>query len=124
MKVKNKLRLGFGFLFIVVLLFGGISLYYINRISNNAKVILKDNYETLNYCREMRGILDENNLPLTDALIYKFDKALVKEEHNITEKGEGRTVADLRTSFKILQDKSSLVATQIIAQRDIRRDLL
>ena len=61
MKIKNKLRLGFGFIFIVVLFFGIVSLYYITEISDNAKVILKNNYETLNYSREMRTILDEHH---------------------------------------------------------------
>ena len=64
MKVKNKLRLGFGFLFVVVLLFGMITLFYINEISNSAKVILKDNYESLNFTRDMRTVLDEKDLPL------------------------------------------------------------
>lgn len=124
MKVKNKLRLGFGFLFIVVLLFGGISLYYINQISNNAKVILKDNYETLNYCREMRSILDENSLPLNDALINKFNNQLVNEERNVTEKGEAQAVAGLRASFRVLQNKSGGISSQAIAVRYIRRHLL
>ena len=73
MKVKYKLWAGFGFLFTVVILFGVISLYYINRISGNAKVILKDNYESLSYCREMRAILDENSLPLSADAINKFN---------------------------------------------------
>jgi len=124
MKVKNKLRLGFGFLFIVVLLFGGISLYYINQISNNAKVILKDNYETLNYCRAMRSILDENGLPLNNELITKFNAELAKEEHNITENGEAQAVTGLKASFGVLQNKSISVADQIIAERHIRRHLL
>ncbi|MDO7742930.1 MAG: MCP four helix bundle domain-containing protein, partial [Pedobacter sp.] len=62
MKIKTKLRLGFGFLFVVVLFFGAISLYYMNRISVSAKVILKDNYETLSYTRAMRALLDEHEL--------------------------------------------------------------
>jgi NtrC-family two-component system sensor histidine kinase KinB len=64
MKVKNKLRLGFGFLFVVVLLFGMITLFYINEISNSAKVILKDNYESLNFTRDMRTVLTSRTCPL------------------------------------------------------------
>ena len=67
MKVKNKLRLGFGFLFIVVLFFGAVTLFYIKQISNDAKVILKDNYESLSFSREMRTILDEQNLPINES---------------------------------------------------------
>ena len=79
MKVKNKLRLGFGFLFIVVLFFGAISLFYINQISNSAKIILKDNYESLSFSREMRTILDENTLPLNAASIVEFNNQLVTD---------------------------------------------
>ena len=59
MKIKNKLRLGFGFLFVVVFFFGGLSIFYIHDISDNAKVILKNNYESLSFAREMRTILDD-----------------------------------------------------------------
>jgi NtrC-family two-component system sensor histidine kinase KinB len=74
MKIKNKLRLGFGFLFIVVLSFGAVSLYYIHEISDSAKVILKNNYETLSFAREMRTILDENKLPLNHNAINDFNR--------------------------------------------------
>ncbi|RAJ26008.1 HAMP domain-containing sensor histidine kinase [Pedobacter cryoconitis] len=99
MKIKTKLRLGFGFLFVVVLLFGSISLYYMNQISVSAKVILKDNYETLSYTREMRSILDQNDLPLTLELQKKFTKQLSLESKNVTEKGEGEAVRTLTKSF-------------------------
>lgn len=89
MKIKTKLRLGFGFLFVVVIFFGAISLYYINRISVSSKVILKDNYESLKYAREMRTILDDNELPLTRTANDKLAAQLQKENSNVTEKGAG-----------------------------------
>ncbi|MET4139661.1 ATP-binding protein [Pedobacter sp. UYP1] len=104
MKIKTKLRLGFGFLFVVVLLFGSISLYYMNQISVSAKVILKDNYETLSYTREMRSILDQNELPLTTELRNKFTKQLTLESKNVTEKGEGEAVRTLKESFQKLNN--------------------
>lgn len=104
MKIKTKLRLGFGFLFVVVLLFGSISLYYMNQISVSAKVILKDNYETLSYTREMRSILDQNDLPLTPELQRKFEKQLNLESKNVTENGEGEAVATLKKSFQELNN--------------------
>ena len=112
MKIKTKLRLGFGFLFVVVLLFGSISLYYMNQISVSAKVILKDNYETLSYTREMRSILDQNDLPLTTELQKKFAKQLDLESKNVTEKGEGEAVRTLKKYFQELnsptQQKTAL----------------
>ncbi|MFD0793607.1 ATP-binding protein [Mucilaginibacter litoreus] len=123
MKVKNKLRLGFGFLFIVVLLFGAVCMYYINRISNSAKIILKDNYESLSYCREMRNILDENTLPLNSVAIKNFNTQLTKEARNLTEPGEKENVKGLMKSFRQLQDKSKQTSiTDILqAQKAARR---
>ncbi|MEO8886218.1 MAG: ATP-binding protein [Mucilaginibacter sp.] len=109
MKVKNKLRLGFGFLFVVVLAFGIVSQFYINEIFNSAKVILKDNYETLNYTKDMRTVLDEHDLPLNKVAAGQFNVQLVKEEHNITEVGELDAVKKLRNAFVGLQnDKTNL----------------
>jgi NtrC-family two-component system sensor histidine kinase KinB len=122
MKIKTKLRLGFGFLFVVVLLFGAIAIYYIKEISKNAKVILKDNYETLSYTREMRTLLDENNLPLPAGVIQEFNKRLVNEEHNVTEKGEKQAVILLRNAFLVLTQSEDYSAMQA-QQRKVRQFL-
>jgi NtrC-family two-component system sensor histidine kinase KinB len=123
MKIKTKLWLGFGFLFTIVLLFGALSIYYIQRISNNAKVILKDNYETLSYTREMRTLLDETPLPLNEQASRLFNVQLVKEEHNITEKGEGEAVTALRKSFEKLSLKQGSMAEQQTTERQARAHL-
>jgi NtrC-family two-component system sensor histidine kinase KinB len=102
MKLKNKLRLGFGFLFMVVLFFGATALFYIRDISDNAKIILKNNYESLNFAREMRTVLDENSLPLNEAARKRFGDFLSKQERNITEAGEAALTNNLRLSFVAL----------------------
>ncbi|MES2276307.1 MAG: ATP-binding protein [Bacteroidota bacterium] len=121
MKVKNKLRLGFGFLFVVVLFFGAVSVFYMNQIANSAKVILEDNYESLNYCREMRAILDDNNPPLSAPVIHKFNAQLALEGKNITEHGEGEEVAGLKSSFQLLQNAA--IANQQAIEKEVRRHL-
>jgi len=123
MKVKNKLRLGFGFLFIVVLFFGAVSLFYINEISNSAKVILKDNYESLNYTRDMRSVIDQYDLPLTADAANKFNSPLVKEEHNITEVGELQATQNLRSAFTQLQNQTYTAAQLKQYERAARRYL-
>jgi NtrC-family two-component system sensor histidine kinase KinB len=123
MKIKTKLRLGFGFLFVVVLFFGAIAIYYIQEISKNAKVILEDNYETLSYTREMRTLLDENDLPLAPAVAAQFSKQVLNEEHNITEKGEREAVIQLRTAFTRLSQPQSATINQQAAEREIRSHL-
>ncbi|GAB3914497.1 sensor histidine kinase [Mucilaginibacter boryungensis] len=116
MKVKNKLRLGFGFLFLIVLFFGGLSIILINQIATNGKVILKNNYETLTFVREMRSILDEQALPLNAAAASSFEQQLVAQEHNITEKGEGAVTAALRANYTHLQKENSPVVIRAIHQ--------
>ncbi|MCO5935490.1 ATP-binding protein [Mucilaginibacter sp. RB4R14] len=122
MKVKNKLRLGFGFLFLVVLAFGILSLIFINRLSTGAKVILQDNYNSLSFTREMRSVLDENKLPLNAAALRSFEKQLIAEEHNITEPGERQAATALRNAFVNLRQKTDLKDLQQ-AELEARRSL-
>jgi len=123
MKIKNKLRLGFGFLFVVVLFFGVVSIFYIHDISDNAKVILKNNYESLSFAREMRTILDVEKLPLSEKAKNDFDKQLVLQEHNITETGEAAATTRLRKAFSNLQSPKSDLAAQERAEYDARAQL-
>jgi NtrC-family two-component system sensor histidine kinase KinB len=122
MKVKTKLRLGFGFLFIVVLFFGATALYYIRDISENSKVILKNNYESLSFAREMRGILDNNDLPLNNAAVNKFNIYLSRQEGNITEPGEANLTQKLSIGFKLLTNGGNL-DSQKDGVREVRKSL-
>jgi len=99
MKIKTKLRLGFGFLFLIVIIFGIVSLSYLNKISQNSKVILKNNYESLSFSIDMRSLLDEHKLPLSAETAAAFEKKLLQEEHNLTEPGEQEAVQNLRKAF-------------------------
>ncbi|MBD1362892.1 PAS domain-containing protein [Mucilaginibacter sp. ZT4R22] len=122
MKVKTKLRLGFGFLFVVVLFFGATALFYIRDISENSKIILKDNYESLSFAREMRNILDGNELPLNRGALDKFNSYLLKQENNITEPGERELTHGVRTALDWLS-VSQPIEKQKYACRLIRKDL-
>ena len=51
MSIKTKVTLGVLFLFAVILTIGGLSLYYMQRLSQDSKNILTDNYETLQYTK-------------------------------------------------------------------------
>ncbi|KLT64378.1 ATP-binding protein [Pedobacter sp. BMA] len=104
MKIKTKLRLGFGFLFLIVLSFGLIALFFLNELSDKSKVILKDNYESLKYVAAMRSVLDENSIPLTRTAKDKFEASLIREGANITEPGEADAVKELELSYKRLAE--------------------
>ncbi|MCZ4221746.1 ATP-binding protein [Pedobacter rhodius] len=119
MKIKTKLRLGFGFLFIIVLSFGLIALFFLNELSDKSKVILKDNYKSLKYVSAMRNVLDENIYPLNTNQAGIFEENLKLEGQNITEPGERTAVQKLENSFKTLQTTPS-VDTRQRAVKDLR----
>ena len=120
MKIRKKLFVGFGVLFVVVMFFGAASLYYIEEISETAKVTLKNNYNTLTFTRDMRSVLDENDLPLTTGAVEIFNQALVKQEHNITEHGEKEATAGVRGDFEQLTNPSTALPQQQVLTREIR----
>ncbi|MXV14039.1 HAMP domain-containing sensor histidine kinase [Hufsiella ginkgonis] len=104
MNIKTKLRLGFGFLFVVVIFFGSVSLFYLNQIARSAKVILKDNYESLRFTGEMRKVLDEAQFPLSGDASAVFKRNLFFEENNLTEPGEKEETAALRVQYELLNN--------------------
>lgn len=106
MKIKTKLRLGFGFLFLIIISFGGISLYQINEISVHAKVILKDNYQSLIYVNQMRTALDNQNGNINQNNRKELDNAITQEEKNVTETGEKEAVIALRKAFETITNTS------------------
>src|ERR1700709_1785628 len=118
MKIKKKLLFGFGLLFIVVLTFGAVSLYYIEVISEPSNVTLKNNYQTLTFPREMRSVLDENDLPLTLQASETFNKSLIKQENNITEHGEKQATAGVRKEFTLLIDAKQNLTEKQNAERN------
>jgi len=103
MTIKNKLRAGFGFLFLLAFVCSGLSIYYLNRLSADSSVILKDNYETIVYMRNIGLALDANATTLNSAQINTIENNLVKQEHNITEPGEQQLTDSLRSKYEQLK---------------------
>jgi len=99
-RLKTKLSLGLGFLFLVILTFGILSLYYINRLSGDANRILKNNYESLVYSNNMLKALED--IPTDSTAITVFDANLKNQEVNVTETGERELTEALRKNFKEL----------------------
>ncbi|MCZ4242382.1 HAMP domain-containing sensor histidine kinase [Pedobacter punctiformis] len=122
MKIKTKLRIGFGFLFIIVLSFGLIALFYLNKLSDKSKVILADNYESLNYVSAMRNILDKNPGVLNQQNTQIFEDNLKKELDNLTEPGEKAAAEKLNVAYnQYKKSPSDHVKENII--KDIRSAL-
>ncbi len=95
--LKTKLSFGLIFLFIVILLFGILGIYYVNRLGNDAGLVLKNNYESLVYCNNMMKAL-ENIRSRKDAAA-EFRDNLTKQQANITEVGEKEATDELTKNF-------------------------
>ena len=97
MKLKTKLSLGLTFLFIVILIFGILGLFYINRLSSDSSAVLKNNHESLVYCNNMLKALED--IPAKPGALKIFETNLKLQEANITEPGEKEATDELRKNF-------------------------
>lgn len=103
MTIKNKLRAGFGFLFLLAFVCCGLSIYYLNRLSADSSLILKDNYESLKFMRNIGNALNEDHPVLDKIRVNVIEENLRKQEHNVTEHGELQLTDSLRAKFEHLK---------------------
>jgi len=104
-RLKTKLSLGLNFLFIVIVLFGVLGLFYINRLSNDGRLVLKNNHESLVYCNRMLQSLED--LQTDKNAMATFMENLKKQQSNITEVGEKEATDELTRNFnELLTDPS------------------
>ncbi|MDB5278857.1 MAG: cell wall metabolism sensor histidine kinase WalK [Ferruginibacter sp.] len=101
MKLKTKLSLGLSFLFAVIVAFGILGFFYINRLSNDSDRVLKNNHESLVYANNMLKALEE--IPSKKAAFQLFEYNLERQEKNITEPGEKESTEALRKDFTELK---------------------
>ncbi len=95
MKIKTKLTLGVGLLFILIILLSLVGARYINALKNDTENILVANYNTLEYCRNMLLALEDSSANAAK----KFEINLQNQEKNNTEIGEKEVTTELRNRF-------------------------
>jgi methyl-accepting chemotaxis protein len=106
------------FLFLIILVLAVFSGYYINKLSNKTSAILKENYLSVVYAREMsEGITNINqeiitsfltkrnsdSLKIAKELIF-INQSLSSEKSNITEPGEDKLVSGIETGYVEYRD--------------------
>ena len=96
MKIKTKLTLGVGLLFVLIILLSLISARYIIDLKKDTENILVANYNSLEYSRNMLSALEEGN----EKSASKFDRNLKDQEKNLTEIGEPELTAEIRNNFE------------------------
>lgn len=114
MNLRNRLTLGIGVLFILILLLGFQSVRSVRELSVASKNILADNYNSVHYVEEMLRSLDRLSQDSTsrDVLI----SSLELQQQNITEVNEEEVTSALTRKIDALTDSVSM--SQIQAIRD------
>ncbi|MBC5834054.1 cell wall metabolism sensor histidine kinase WalK [Flavobacterium sp. F372] len=102
MRIKTKLNLGVGVLFLLIIILSIISAFYIYSIKKDTQNIIKANYETLEYSRNMLLALDEIKEKDSKSVAF-FEVNLKKQLSNITEDGENKATYKLRDNFNSLK---------------------
>ncbi|MCC3217814.1 PAS domain-containing protein [Chryseobacterium sp. X308] len=117
MKLKTKLTLGVGLLFLLIVLLSVIGSVYINKLKSDTEKILTANYNSLEFSKNMLLALDNISTDSTVA-IADFRKNNKLQEKNLTEFGEKEATQNLNLHFN-----SYLKAPDIHKEKLIREDL-
>ena len=117
MKIKTKLTLGVGILFLLIILLSIVGAKYINELKADSENILVANYNSLEYSRNMLVALDEGS----EKALQKFNINLQNQENNITEIGEQETTSEIRNNFELYKSNKFDSSFQASIRKDIFR---
>jgi two-component system, NtrC family, sensor histidine kinase KinB len=115
--IRSKFSAGMVFLLIILML-SIFSAYYMNKLSKETGAILKENYLSVVYAREMSEGITKINQEITncfltnknsDSIFIKKEinlvqKSLQSEKNNITEPGEDKLVSGIENEFNEYRD--------------------
>ncbi len=94
MTLKTKLILGLAFLFLIIFTLSGLCSYYVGKLSYESGKVLKDNYYSLVYTRNMLSGLDDMK---TSLIAHNMgDGATSEYGRNLFESGKRRLETNLR----------------------------
>jgi len=118
MRIKTKLNLGVGLLFVLIIILTLVSAFYIFSIKKDTENILKANYNTLEYSRNMLLALDEIGTNKNNAVVT-FKENLQKQTQNVTEAGEKKGTDNLKSNFALLEKNSTDETLKMQIRQDI-----
>lgn len=120
MVLKTKLSMGLGVLFLIIFALAFFCAYYVDKLSDEAGNILKDNYDSIVYSRNMISALDEMRTSISSSIFNpegkkltdyysqlfeagrnEFEKNLKAEKNNITEIHEKEYADTLSGDYNI-----------------------
>jgi len=74
MTLKTKISGGLGFLFLIILTLAGFCSYYVEKLGQESDNILKDNYYSIVYSKNMLSALDDMRTSISSTL-YNSSRA-------------------------------------------------
>src|SRR5215471_11702061 len=105
LNLKNKIALGSSFLFVLLILVAGVSIYFFNKQISTSKKVLKNNYESIQYANAMLdGLNNWTTNPGKSREIFELN--LGKQQGNITEVGEEDVTERLRRAYETFKTHS------------------
>jgi NtrC-family two-component system sensor histidine kinase KinB len=115
MKIKTKLTLGVGLLFVLIVLLSVIGSVYINKLKSDTEKILTANYNSLEFSQNMLLALDK--IKTDSAIAIKdFRKNNVLQEKNLTEFGEKEATQNLNLHFESYLKQPTLEKEKLIRE--------
>ena len=129
MTLKRKMSLGLGFLFLIIFSLGIFYSLQIGRLSRDAQNIVKDNYNSLVYSRNMISALEDMRTAISNIVLNpakadqapgyylklyesgrtEFEANLKSEKGNITEIQEREYVDSLEKGYALYADISARI---------------
>jgi len=136
LELRQKLSLGFGGLFLIILIIGIQSIIQFRDLGQSIDVILRENYRSVIACQEMKEALERMDSGILFTFLgyqkegvemirkneLAFGEALDVELHNITVPGEGEKAASLKTLYANYLDVLHKVENQALSPEG-RRNL-
>jgi methyl-accepting chemotaxis protein len=121
--IRTRFTLGMIFLFIIISVLAVFSGYYLNKLSDKTSAILKENYLSVVYAREMSEGLMNINQEITNCFLTKripdslkiaqelkqINQSLKSEKNNFTEPGEDKLVSEIETDYNEYRDSLQII---------------
>ena len=91
MTLKKKLILGLGFLFLIIFTLAAFCSYYVGKLGQESDNILKDNYYSIVYSKNMLSGLDDMKTSITSSM-YNTSRAGTRSDYYVRLFESGRNV--------------------------------
>lgn len=115
MKIKTKLTLGVGLLFILIILLSLVGAFNINALKSDTSNILEANYNSLLYSRNILSVLNDPSEKSFEQIEYN----LKLQDKNATEIGEKDANVELRSNIEAYRKDYKNSSLRFVIQENL-----